>query len=149
MDIVCPWDNRICLVSFLGQWYTLKRTNIHYLTGLKMRVSKTALARANKRADSAKKSLYRMRSKMKGNPNIKTVGSTALGGALPVYLPALGLPAEVMSVPTEGLIGAALLYVAHMRSGKPEKAIIEGLGNGMIAVTAYKFAQKYSTTTAG
>ena len=114
-----------------------------------MRVSKTALARANKRADSAKKSLYRMRTKMKGNPNIATVGSVALGGALPVYLPALGLPAEVMSVPTEGLVGAVLLYVAHMRSGKPEKVIIEGLANGMIAVTAYKFAQKYSTSTAG
>ncbi len=65
-----------------------------------MRVSKTALARANKRADTAKKSLYRIRTKMKGNPNIATVGSVALGGALPVYLPALGLPAEFMSVPT-------------------------------------------------
>jgi hypothetical protein len=56
----------------------------------------------------------------------------------------LGLPEEVMSVPTEGLIGAGLLYFAQMRSGKPEKEILEGLGNGMIAVTAYKFAQKYN-----
>jgi hypothetical protein len=85
-----------------------------------------------------------MRDKMKNNPNIKTVGSTALGGALPAYLPNLGLPEEVMSVPTEGLIGAGLLYFAQMRSGKPEKEILEGLGNGMIAVTAYKFAQKYN-----
>ena len=109
-----------------------------------MRYSKTALAKANKRAESARATLARVRSKMKNNPNIKTVGSTALGGALPVYLPQLGLPEEVMSVPTEGIIGAGLLYVAHMRAGKPEKAIIEGLGNGMIAVTAYKLAQKYT-----
>ena len=109
-----------------------------------MRVSKNALVKANNRAAAASKRLRVMRSKMKGNPNIKTVGSTALGGALPVYLPNLGLPAEVMSVPTEGLIGAGLLYVAHMRAGKPDKEIIEGLANGMIAVTAYKFAQKYA-----
>jgi hypothetical protein len=109
-----------------------------------MRHSKTALMKANKRADSASRRLRMMRAKMKGNPNIKTVGSTALGGALPVYLPQLGLPAEVFNVPTEGLIGAGLLYVAHMRSGKPDKEIIEGLANGMIAVTAYKFAQKYA-----
>ena len=109
-----------------------------------MRYNKAALARANKRADSARRSLARMRDKMKNNPNIKTVGSTALGGALPAYLPSLGLPEEVMSVPTEGLIGAGLLYFAHMRAGKPEKEILEGLGNGMIAVTAYKFAQKYN-----
>ena len=109
-----------------------------------MRVSKNALMKANNRAAAASKRLRVMRSKMKGNPNIKTVGSTALGGALPVYLPNLGLPAEVMSVPTEGLIGAGLLYVAHMRAGKPDKEIIEGLANGMIAVTAYKFAQKYA-----
>ncbi len=109
-----------------------------------MRVSKNALMKANNRAAAASKRLRVMRSKMKGNPNIKTVGSTALGGALPVYLPNLGLPAEVMSVPTEGLIGVGLLYVAHMRAGKPEKEIIEGLANGMIAVTAYKFAQKYA-----
>lgn len=109
-----------------------------------MRVSKNALMKANNRAAAASKRLRVMRSKMKGNPNIKTVGSTALGGALPVYLPNLGLPAEVMSVPTEGLIGAGLLYVASMRAGKPDKEIIEGLANGMIAVTAYKFAQKYA-----
>lgn len=109
-----------------------------------MRVSKTALARANKRADSARRNLSRMRQKMKNNPNIKTVGSTAVGGALPAFLPQFGLPSEVMNVPTEGLIGAGLLYVAHMRAGKPEKAIIEGLGNGMIAVTAYKLAQRYT-----
>lgn len=109
-----------------------------------MRVSKNALMKANSRAANASKRLRVMRSKMKGNPNIKTVGSTALGGALPVYLPNLGLPAEVMSVPTEGLIGAALLYVASMRAGKPDKEIVEGLANGMIAVTAYKFAQKYA-----
>ena len=109
-----------------------------------MRVSKNALMRANKRADNAKRSLARMRSKMKGNPNIKTIGSTALGGALPVYLPNLGLPPEVLTIPTEGVIGAGLLYVAHMRSGKPDKEIIEGLANGMIAVTAYKYAQKFA-----
>ena len=109
-----------------------------------MRVSKTALRKANTRADNARRSLARMRTKMKGNPNMKTIGSTALGGALPVYLPALGLPAEIMTIPTEGVIGAGLLYVAHMRSGKPDKEIIEGLANGMIAVTAYKYAQKYS-----
>ena len=109
-----------------------------------MRVSKNALSKANKRAESASRRLRVMRSKMKGNPNIKTVGSTALGGALPVYLPNLGLPAEVMSVPTEGLIGAGLLYVAHMRAGKADKEIIEGLANGMIAVTAYKYAQKFA-----
>lgn len=36
-----------------------------------MRVSKNALMRANKRADSAKRSLARMRSKMKGTPTLK------------------------------------------------------------------------------
>ena len=109
-----------------------------------MRHSRTALMKANKRAENARKSLARMRSKMKNNPNIKTIGSTAVGGALPAYLPNLGLPAEVVGIPTEGLIGAGLLYVAHMRAGKPEKEIIEGLGNGMIAVTAFKVAQKYN-----
>ena len=109
-----------------------------------MRPSRNALMKANKRADNARKSLARMRSKMKNNPNIKTIGSTAVGGALPAYLPNLGLPAEVVGIPTEGLIGAGLLYVAHMRAGKPEKEIIEGLGNGMIAVTAFKVAQKYN-----
>ena len=109
-----------------------------------MRVSKNALVRANKRADNASRRLRLMRSKMKGNPNIKTIGSTALGGALPVYLPQLGLPAEIMSVPTEGFIGAGLIYLAHMRSGKADKEIFEGLGNGMIAVTAYKYAQKFA-----
>lgn len=63
---------------------------------------------------------------------------------MPVYLPNLGLPAEVLTIPTEGVIGAGLLYVAHMRSGKPDKEIIEGLANGMIAVTAYKYAQKFA-----
>lgn len=109
-----------------------------------MRPSRNALMKANRRADNARKSLARMRSKMKNNPNMKTIGSTAVGGALPAYLPNLGLPAEVVGIPTEGLIGAGLLYVAHMRAGKPEKEIIEGLGNGMIAVTAYKVAQKYN-----
>jgi len=109
-----------------------------------MRTSRNALMKANRRAENARKSLARMRSKMKNNPNIKTIGSTAVGGALPAYLPNLGLPAEVVGIPTEGLIGAGLLYVAHMRAGKPEKEIIEGLGNGMIAVTAFKVAQKYN-----
>lgn len=109
-----------------------------------MRVSKTALARANKRAESARKNLTRLRQRMKNNPNLQTVGSVAVGGALPAFLPQLNIPSEVMSVPTEGLIGAGLLYVAHMRSGKPEKQIIEGLGEGMIAVTAYKLAQRYT-----
>lgn len=108
-----------------------------------MRVSKTALARANKRADSARRNLARMRQKLK-NPNLKTVGSVAVGGALPAFLPQFNVPAEIMSVPTEGLIGAGLIYVAHMRSGKPEKQILEGLGEGMIAVTAYKLAQRYT-----
>jgi len=110
-----------------------------------MRVSKTALARANKRADSARRNLARMRQKMKNNPNLKTVGSVAVGGALPAFLPQFNVPAEIMMVPTEGLIGAGLLYVAHMRTGKPEKEILEGLGEGMIAVTAYKLAQRYTT----
>jgi hypothetical protein len=109
-----------------------------------MRVSKTALARANKRADNARKSLYRLRSKMKGNPNVKTVGSVMAGGAIPAFLPQLNLPADVMGVPTEGLVGAGLIYLAHMRAGKPEKEIIEGLGEGMIAVASYKFAQRYA-----
>ena len=109
-----------------------------------MRRQTAALTRANKRADSARRSLARMRTKMRNNPNIKTIGSTALGGALPCYLPNFGLPEEVVGVPTEGLIGAGLLYFAHMRAGKPEKEILEGLGNGMIAVTAFKFAKKYN-----
>ena len=110
-----------------------------------MRATKTALAKANKRADSARRTLARMRSKMnKANPNLMTIGSTALGGALPAYLPQLGLPEEVMTVPTEGLVGAGLLYVAHLRAGKPEKKVIENLGNAMIAVTAYKLAQRYT-----
>jgi len=109
-----------------------------------MRVSKTALARANKRAENASRRLRSMRSKMKGNPNIKTVGSVAVGGALPAYLEQTAIPNEIMSVPTEGLVGAALIYLAHMRSGKPEKEIIEGLGEGMLAVASYKIAQRYT-----
>ena len=109
-----------------------------------MRPSRNALVKANRRAENARKSLARMRSKMKNNPNIKTVGATAVGGALPCYLPNFGVPEEIAGIPTEGLIGAGLLYVAHMRAGKPEKEIIEGLGNGMIAVTAFKVAKKYN-----
>lgn len=109
-----------------------------------MRHSRNALAKANKRAENASRRLSALRSKMKNNPNIKTVGATAVGGALPCYLPNFGIPEEVAGIPTEGLIGAGLLYVAHMRAGKPEKEIIEGLGNGMIAVTAFKIAKKYN-----
>jgi len=103
-----------------------------------------ALVKADKRVQSARRQVARMRQKMKNNPNLKTIGSTAVGGALPCYLPNFGIPEEVAGIPTEGLIGAGLLYVAHMRAGKPEKEIIEGLGSGMIAVTAFKIAKKYN-----
>ena len=95
----------------------------------------------NRRLNQARQ-LRKMRSM--NNPNLQTVGSVAIGGALPAYLPNFGIQEEFFGVPTEGLIGAGLLYIAHMRKGKPEKKVIEGLAEGMIAVTAFKIAQKFN-----
>lgn len=88
--------------------------------------------------------LRSMRQSMKNNPNLTTVGSVAIGGALPAFLPNFGIQEQFFGVPTEGLIGAGLLYIAHMRKGKPEKKVIEGLAEGMLAVTAFKIAQQYN-----
>lgn len=107
-----------------------------------MAVSKRALVRAESAAKSARARLARMRSKYE-NPNFMSIGAQALGGALPVYV-VEGMdyiPNEVAGIPTEGLIGAGLIFASTQM--KNNKAIVEGLGSGMIAVTAYKLAQQY------
>jgi len=104
----------------------------------------TALVRAEKSAQSARRRLARM--KTVKNPNLLTVGSVALGGALPALIvePSDMIPNEVMQLPTEGLIGAGLLIFSHRFKGNTKKAV-EGLGEGMIAVTAYKLTQRYTS----
>lgn len=106
-----------------------------------MAVSKRALMRAEQSAKSARARLARMRAKYE-NPNFKTIGANALGGVLPAYLPNVPmLPDTVAGIPTEGLIGAGLIFASTQM--KNNKEIVEGLGSGMIAVTAYKLALDY------
>jgi hypothetical protein len=108
-------------------------------------ISRKMYAQSERRRQNQQRQIRQLRSKMKGNPNLVTIGSVAVGGALPAYLPNFGIEEKMFGVPTEGLIGAGLLYVAHLRDGKPEKKVIEGLAEGMIAVTAYKIALDMST----
>lgn len=106
-----------------------------------MAVSKRALMRAESSAKSARARLARMRAKYE-NPNFKSIGAQALGGALPAYLDRVPmLPAQVAGIPTEGLIGAGLIFASAQM--KNNKALVENLGSGMIAVTAYKLALEY------
>jgi len=109
-----------------------------------MRRKSTALIRAEKSAQSARRRLAKFRDGK--NPNLLTVGSVALGGALPALVVEGSdmIPNEVAQLPTEGLIGAGLLIFSHRFKGDTKKAV-EGIGEGMIAVTAYKLTKKYST----
>ena len=107
-----------------------------------MAVSKRALMRAEKGAKSARARLMKMRTKYE-NPNFATIGAQALGGALPAFLPSVPLlPVEVAGIPVEGLIGAGLILASTQM--KNNKAMVEALGSGMIAVTAYKLATSYT-----
>jgi hypothetical protein len=107
-----------------------------------MRHSK-ALMRAESSAKRARARLAQMRSAK--NPNLMTIGSVALGGALPAVVveQSAMIPNQIAGLPTEGLIGAGLLVASHQFKGDTKK-IVEGLGEGMIAVTAYKLAQRYT-----
>jgi hypothetical protein len=108
-----------------------------------MAVSKRALMKANSAAASARARLAKIR-KQYEQPNYKTLGAQALGGALPAYLPKIELlPADVMGVPVEGFIGAGLVIASGSMKGE-KRAMLENLGGGMIAVTAYKLAQQYN-----
>lgn len=109
---------------------------------LKMAVSKRALTRAQDGLKSARARLAKMRIKYE-QPNYMSIGAQAVGGALPVYLVEgmAYVPNDVAGIPTEGLIGAGLILASTQM--KNNKAIVEGLGSGMIAVTAYKLAQQY------
>lgn len=107
-----------------------------------MAVSKKALMRAERSAQSARARLARMRSKYE-NPNFKSIGAQALGGALPAYLDRVPmLPLTIAGIPTEGLIGGALIIASTQM--KNNKEIFENLGSGMVAVTAYKLAKEYA-----
>ena len=107
-----------------------------------MRHSK-ALMRAESSAKRARARLAQMRAQK--NPNLITIGSVALGGALPALLveQTAMIPDSIAGIPTEGLIGAGLLVASHQFKGDTKK-IGEGLGEGMSAVTAYKLAQNYT-----
>jgi hypothetical protein len=98
--------------------------------------------RAEQSAKSARARLARMKSKYE-NPNFKSIGAQALGGALPAYLDRVPmLPTQIAGIPTEGLIGAGLIIASTQM--KNNKDIFENLGSGMVAVTAYKLALDYS-----
>ena len=107
-------------------------------------ITRKMYAQSESRRQAQQRRIRNLQSKMKGNPNLVTIGSVAVGGAIPAYLPNFGIEEEMFVIPTEGLVGAGLLYLAHVRKGKPEKKVIEGLAEGMIAVTAFKLAQKYN-----
>ena len=100
--------------------------------------------KADKQISSLRTRLRRANSMNKKNPNMLTVGSVALGGALPAFLidGSQMIPADLGGIPTEGLIGAGLLIFSHQFSGDTKKAV-EGLGEGMIAVTAYKLSTNF------
>lgn len=101
-----------------------------------------ALMRAEDAAKSARARLAKMRQKYE-QPNFMNIGSVALGGALPAFLPQVPfIPAEVAGVPTEGLIGAGLVIASSQM--KNNKALFENVGSGMLAVAAYKLAQGYT-----
>ena len=107
-----------------------------------MRRQSPALIRANKALSRSRANVARLR---KSNPNLMTIGSVALGGALPALVvePTEAIPDTIAEIPTEGLIGAGLVLFAHRSRGNTKKAI-EGVAEGMIAVTAYKLSKKYS-----
>ena len=107
-----------------------------------MAVSKRALMRAEKGAKAARARLMKMRTKYE-NPNFANIGAQALGGALPAFLPSVPLlPTEVAGIPVEGIIGAGLILASTQM--KNNKSMVEALGSGMIAVTAYKLATSYT-----
>jgi hypothetical protein len=108
-----------------------------------MAVSKRALMRSEAALKSARSRLAKLRNRYEA-PNYMTIGAQAVGGALPVYL-IEGMdyvPNDIGGVPTEALVGGALIFASTQM--KNNKAIIEGLGSGMIAVASYKLAQQYT-----
>jgi len=108
-----------------------------------MAVSKRALMKANSAAASARARLAKIR-KQYEQPNYKALGAQALGGAIPAYLPNITmLPADFMGVPVEGFIGAGLIIASGNMKGD-NRSMVEGLGSGMVAVTAYKLAKQYN-----
>ena len=102
------------------------------------------MVKADKQISSLRTRLRRANSQNKKNPNLLTVGSVALGGALPAFVVDGSdmIPTDLGGIPTEGLIGAGLLIFSHQFKGDTKKAV-EGLGEGMIAVTAYKLATNF------
>lgn len=107
-----------------------------------MAVSKRALARAESSAASARARLRKMRAKYE-QPNFTAIGAQAVGGALPAFLPQVPfVPDEIAGIPAEGIIGAGLILASTQM--KNNKVLLENLGSGMVAVTAYKMAQRYN-----
>ena len=106
----------------------------------------TGMVKAEKQIGNLRSRLKRATSSNKKNPNMLTVGSVALGGALPAFVidGQDMIPTDLGGIPTEGIIGAGLLIFSHQFKGDTKKAV-EGLGEGMIAVTAYKLASSYQT----
>ena len=101
-----------------------------------------ALARANQVATSARKRLAMLREKYE-QPNFSNIGAQAIGGALPAFLPQVPfVPAEIAGIPSEGIIGAGLILASTQM--KNNKAIVENVGAGIVAVTAYKLALRYT-----
>ena len=101
-----------------------------------------ALARANQVATSARKRLAMLREKYE-QPNFSNIGAQAIGGALPAFLPQVPfVPAEIAGIPSEGIIGAGLILASTQM--KNNKALVENVGAGMVAVTAYKLALRYT-----
>jgi hypothetical protein len=103
---------------------------------LALRKSKDALQSARARLAKFRKEYT--------NPDAIALGSVAVGGALPavIYGYAPFLPQDVMGVPTEALIGGGLVVASTMQKGNTKK-VLENLGSGMLAVSAYKLTQQY------
>lgn len=109
-------------------------------------MARTALAKSRQALADYKQAASRRLAKLRQEytkPSPTKIASIAIGGAAPAYLidgNMLPLPADVAGVPTELLVGGALVFGAGTQKGQT-KAILEGVGEGMIAVGAYKFAK--------
>ena len=106
----------------------------------------TALAKSREQyANLKKQSAARLRKLREtyAKPSPIKLASVAVGGAAPAYLlesDMLPIPQDVYGVPTEILLGGALVLGAGTQKDQV-KTILEGVGEGMIAVGAYKFAK--------
>jgi len=108
-----------------------------------MATENRALVKSQEALASARARLSKLRANYE-NPDFVTLGSTVVGGVLPAYVFDYGIPSDVMGVPTESLLGGALIFASTQVKGTPKKAL-EGLGAGMIAVAGYKLAQQMKT----